>query len=106
MTNKELLEFISKANKTKRYAKWLTVLAVVCVILFSVSFAYYFKVRDVRSEYKEQTLAKDSLQSKYDSVRDVLFSTEVELTRYQITLENMDSVTKEKFERFLYTQTE
>lgn len=106
MTNKEFVEFVSKAHKTDRYAKWLTLLVVVCIILFSVSFAYYFKVRDVRSIYKEQSLAKDSLQWKYDSVRDVLFSTEVELTRYQITLENMDSVTKEKFEHFLYTQTE
>lgn len=79
---------------------------IIAALLFCFAFAFYFKYQDATTEISTNSATIDSLQYKYDSVRDELFSTEVQLNRYQITLENMDSVTKEKFEAFLYTQTE
>lgn len=78
----------------------------ICVIFFCISFALYFKLDDANKNNAEIKVTLDSIQWQHDSIRDVLFSTEVELNRYQITLENMDSITKKKFETFLYTQTE
>jgi hypothetical protein len=71
--------------------------------MFCCAFAFYFKYQDAK-QFNAESIK--SLQHQSDSLRDELFSTEVELTRYQITLENMDSITKQKFETFLYTQTE
>ena len=83
-----------------------SILFVLTIAFFCVAFAYYFKFSDLKYELKQKSLSNDSLQFRYDSVQDVLFSTEVELGRYQVTLENMDTVTKKKFEDYLYSQTE
>lgn len=48
-------------------------------------------------------------QVKADSLRDELFNTQVELGRYEITLEILkerDSIAAQKFEKIMYTETE
>jgi hypothetical protein len=48
-------------------------------------------------------------QSKADSLHDKLFNTQVELGRYETTLEILkekDSVAAQKFEHIMYTETE
>ena len=82
------------------------IVTYISVFLFCISFALYFKLDDAKKSNAEIKVTLDSIQWKHDSISDELFSTEIELNRYQITLENMDSTTKEKFEKFLYTQTE
>lgn len=82
------------------------IVTYISVFLFCISFALYFKLDDAKKSNAEIKVTLDSIQWQHDSIRDELFSTQIELNRYQITLENMDSITKEKFETFLYTQTE
>jgi hypothetical protein len=76
---------------------------IVAFVMFGFALTLLFLLQN---ESRKNSVIIDSIQFKSDSIRDELFSTEIELSRYQITLENMDSVTKEKFESFLYTQTE
>jgi hypothetical protein len=74
--------------------------------MFSFALTLLFMLQNERQISRAKSVIIDSIQFKSDSIRDELFSTEIELSRYQITLDNMDSITKEKFESFLYTQTE
>lgn len=82
------------------------VLIYISVFIFCIAFALYFKLDDAKQYNAEIKVTLDSIQWQHDSIRDELFSTQIELNRYQITLENMDSITKEKFETYLYNQTE
>jgi hypothetical protein len=82
------------------------VLIYISVFIFCIAFALYFKLDDAKQNNAEIKVTLDSIQWQHDSIRDELFSTQIELNRYQITLENIDSITKEKFETYLYNQTE
>jgi hypothetical protein len=96
----------NRERSNKRYHRnkmKYNILIVFSFAMFCCAFAFYFKYQDAK-QFNAESIK--SLQHQSDSLRDELFSTEVELTRYQITLENMDSITKQKFETFLYTQTE
>jgi hypothetical protein len=74
--------------------------------MFGFALTLLFMLQNEKQISRAKSVIIDSIQFKSDSIRDELFSTEIELSRYQITLDNMDSITKEKFESFLYTQTE
>jgi hypothetical protein len=79
---------------------------IAAFVMFSFALTLLFMLQNERQISRAKSVIIDSIQFKSDSIRDELFSTEIELSRYQITLDNMDSITKEKFESFLYTQTE
>jgi|694.fasta_scaffold05330_35 hypothetical protein len=79
---------------------------IVSFLLFGFALILLFMLQNEKQISRAKSVIIDSIQFKSDSIRDELFSTEIELSRYQITLDNMDSITKEKFESFLYTQTE
>lgn len=86
--------------------KYTNVYIYLAILFFCLSFGFYFKYDDAKREMKQSLISKDSLQFKYDSINDALFSTQIELGRYEVTLEAMDSITRKKFEDYLYSQTE
>jgi len=79
---------------------------IAAFLMFCFALTLLFLLQNEKQISRAKSVIIDSIQFKSDSIRDELFSTEIELSRYQITLDNMDSITKEKFESFLYTQTE